>query len=71
MTATVSGLTLVGLQRKLDSLEPGDELMIAGSTGRRLFGLNDAASARIDHFATGHGCTVIQYEDVILFHKRG
>jgi hypothetical protein len=66
-----TNLTLADLQKQLNQLQPGEKLTIAGSTYHRLFGDNDLARMRLDHFARGHGCAVHQFDHAATFHKAG
>ncbi|MBB5575961.1 hypothetical protein [Rhizobium paranaense] len=50
-------LSLPGLQSRLNALRIGKQLTLAYSDYCRLFGTDDMALDRINHFAVGHGCT--------------
>jgi hypothetical protein len=71
IAALKAPLTLPGLQRQLDLLRPGQELTIAGSTCRHLFGETDRPEERIMHFAAGHRCTIRHCDHAVTFHKKG
>lgn len=62
-------IDLAGLQRRLDALAVGEALTIAIATYRRIFGLNDAAQARLANFAKGHGCVTDAAPSMITFRK--
>ncbi len=69
MTEPLPHLSLAGLQRRLDALTIGDQLTIGIGDYRRLFGLNDVATGRLDNFAEGHGCKVDPRLASITFRK--
>jgi hypothetical protein len=69
MSEDLKPLSLAGLQQRLDSLAADQELAIALSDYRRLFGLNDIAHARLDNFAQGHDCTAHPRVSAIVFRK--
>lgn len=69
MTESTALLSLAGLQRRLNDLPVNQELTIAISDYRRLFGANDVARGRLDNFAVGHGCTVDPRVSSIVFRK--
>ena len=69
MTEALKPLSLAGLQTRLNHLGIGQELAIAISDYRRLFGVNDVGEARLENFAVGHGCSVDPRVTDIVFRK--
>ncbi|HVX77499.1 MAG TPA: hypothetical protein VHB49_15305 [Bradyrhizobium sp.] len=57
------------LEEKLDSLAEGALFQISHQDYERLFGINDAAAARLRNFAKGHACAVSHADHGILFRK--
>ena len=69
MTEPLPRLSMTSLQHRLDALKINDELTIGIGDYRRLFGVNDVATARLSNFAEGHGCTVDPRIAAVTFRK--
>lgn len=61
--------TLPELQAALDRMTEGALLQIEQRDYQRLFGENDAAVARLRHFAKGHACMASFADGVVSFRK--
>lgn len=62
-------LSLTGLQRILDRLQVGEQIAIAITDYRRMFGENDLSQARLENFAQGHGCRIDAGPSSVTFRK--
>ena len=62
--------TLPELEHNLEALTAGGLLQITRRDYERLFGLNDAAMARLRNFARSHACVASFADEAVLFRKR-
>ncbi|MBB6303774.1 hypothetical protein GGE67_004415 [Rhizobium leucaenae] len=62
-------LSLPELQSHLNALEIGKQLTLAHTDYCRLFGTDDVALNRVDHFAAGHSCTAEVQPGSVVFRK--